>query len=133
MSEALKSLNNIRTLRARGRELPLEVLEEILEKLNVIVDERRQEESSKAAELQARQEKLDALRKLMEEDGINPEELLGSFRGQIYGYQEKPWDHARPNTHLLMKMAKQKRGLDRAVPPKLWQNKLQPVKVLMIS
>ncbi|HHE3435964.1 TPA: H-NS family nucleoid-associated regulatory protein, partial [Salmonella enterica] len=64
------------------RELPLEVLEEILEKLNVIVDERRQEESSKAAELQARQEKLDALRKLMEEDGINPEELLGSFQAK---------------------------------------------------
>ncbi|EOZ6093524.1 H-NS family nucleoid-associated regulatory protein, partial [Escherichia coli] len=50
--------------------------------LNVIVDERRQEESSKAAELQARQEKLDALRKLMEEDGINPEELLGSFQAK---------------------------------------------------
>ncbi|MDN0860756.1 DNA-binding protein [Escherichia coli] len=46
------------------------------------VDERRQEESSKAAELQARQEKLDALRKLMEEDGINPEELLGSFQAK---------------------------------------------------
>lgn len=87
MSEALKSLNNIRTLRAQGRELPLEVLEEILEKLNVIVDERRQEESSKAAELQARQEKLDALRKLMEEDGIN----AWLIPGQIYGYQEKPW------------------------------------------
>ncbi|MFK5783900.1 H-NS histone family protein [Escherichia coli] len=42
----------------------------------------RQEESSKAAELQARQEKLDALRKLMEEDGINPEELLGSFQAK---------------------------------------------------
>lgn len=80
MSEALKSLNNIRVLRAQARELPLEVLEEILEKLSVIVDERRHEESSKAAELQARQEKLDALRKLMEEDGINPEELLGSFQ-----------------------------------------------------
>lgn len=132
MSEALKSLNNIRTLRARGRELPLEVLEEILEKLNVIVDERRQEESSKAAELQARQEKLDALRKLMEEDGINPEELLGSFQPNLR-LPRKAVNHARPNTHLLMKMAKQKRGLDRAVPPKLWQNKLQPVKVLMIS
>jgi DNA-binding protein H-NS len=31
MSEALKALNNIRTLRAQGRELPLEVLEELLE------------------------------------------------------------------------------------------------------
>ncbi len=132
MSEALKSLNNIRTLRAQGRELPLEVLEEILEKLNVIVDERRQEESSKAAELQARQEKLDALRKLMEEDGINLEELLGSFQAKSTA-TKKSREPRPPNTHLLMKMAKQKRGLDRAVPPKLWQNKLQPVKVLMIS
>lgn len=73
MSEVLKSLNNIRTLRAQGRELPLEILEEILEKLEVVVSERREEQSSKAASLQARQEKLEALRKLMEEDGINPE------------------------------------------------------------
>lgn len=80
MSEALKSLNNIRTLRSLGRELSVEALEEILEKLIVIIDERRQEESSKAAEQQARQEKLNALRKLMEEDGINPEDLLGSFQ-----------------------------------------------------
>lgn len=82
MSEVLKSLNNIRTLRAQGRELPLEVLEEILEKLTVIVEERRQDESSKAAEQEARQEKLEALRKMMEEEGINPEELLGSFSGK---------------------------------------------------
>ena len=42
MSEVLKSLNNIRTLRAQGRELPLEILEEILEKLEVVVSERRE-------------------------------------------------------------------------------------------
>jgi hypothetical protein len=51
----------------------------------------------------------------MEEDGINPEELLGSFRAKSTA-TKKAVDHARPNTHLLMKMAKQKRGLDRAVP-----------------
>ncbi|EES2025731.1 TPA: H-NS histone family protein [Escherichia coli] len=79
MSEALKSLNNIRTLRAQGRELPLDFLEELLEKLIVIVEERRQEESSKEAEQKARQEKLESLRQLMLEDGINPEELLTSF------------------------------------------------------
>lgn len=80
MSEALKSINNIRILRSHGRELPLEVLEGILEKLQLIVDERRQDESSKAAEMQVRQEKLENLRKLMKEDGINPEELLGTFQ-----------------------------------------------------
>lgn len=79
MSEALKSLNNIRTLRAQGRELPLEILEELLEKLSVVVEERRQEESSKEAELKARLEKIESLRQLMLEDGIDPEELLSSF------------------------------------------------------
>jgi DNA-binding protein StpA len=132
MSEALKSLNNIRTLRAQGRELPLEVLEEILEKLNVIVDERRQEESSKAAELQARQEKLDALRKLMEEDGINPEELLGSF--QAKSTATKKSREPRPAKYSFTdENGETKTWTGQGRTPKLWQNKLQPVKVLMIS
>lgn len=36
MSETLQVLNNIRTLRAQARELPLEVLEEVLEKLALL-------------------------------------------------------------------------------------------------
>ena len=43
MSEALKILNNIRTLRAQARECTLETLEEMLEKLEVVVNERREE------------------------------------------------------------------------------------------
>lgn len=39
MSEALKILNNIRTLRAQARECTLETLEEMLEKLEVVVNE----------------------------------------------------------------------------------------------
>lgn len=39
MSETLQVLNNIRTLRAQARELPLEVLEEVLEKFTVVVTE----------------------------------------------------------------------------------------------
>ena len=39
MSEALKSLNNIRTLRVQAREVTLETLEEMLEKLSVVVEE----------------------------------------------------------------------------------------------
>lgn len=46
MSEALKILNNIRTLRAQARECTLETLEEMLEKLEVVVNERREEESA---------------------------------------------------------------------------------------
>ena len=36
MSEALKILNNIRTLRAQARECTLETLEEMLEKLEAV-------------------------------------------------------------------------------------------------
>lgn len=45
MSEALKILNNIRTLRAQARECTTETLEEMLEKLEVVVNERREEET----------------------------------------------------------------------------------------
>ena len=54
MSESLKALNNIRTLRAQAREVTLESLEEMLEKLTVAVDERRDEESQARAELEER-------------------------------------------------------------------------------
>ncbi len=79
MSEAIKSLNNIRTLRAQARELPLEVLEEVLEKLTVVVEERREEDSAKQAEIEERNQKLQTFRQMMEDEGINPEDLLGVF------------------------------------------------------
>ena len=58
MSEALKVLNNIRTLRAQARETDLETLEEMLEKLSVIVDERREEEQAVLKEKEQRQANL---------------------------------------------------------------------------
>lgn len=78
MSEALKVLNNIRTLRAQARELDLETLEEMLEKLTVIVEERREEETSAQQQNAERQAKIEALRAKLLEDGIDPTELLGS-------------------------------------------------------
>jgi DNA-binding protein H-NS len=58
MSETLKALNNIRTLRAQARETDLATLEEMLEKLSVIVDERREEEQAILKEQEQRQAKL---------------------------------------------------------------------------
>ncbi|MCG8710930.1 H-NS histone family protein [Brenneria sp. 4F2] len=78
MSEALKVLNNIRTLRAQAREIDLETLEEMLEKLTAIVEDRREEEASIQKEQAERQAKIDALRAKLLEDGIDPAELLGS-------------------------------------------------------
>ncbi|WP_413738899.1 H-NS family nucleoid-associated regulatory protein [Sodalis sp. RH21] len=78
MSEMLKSLNNIRTLRAQARELELSTLEEILEKLTAITEDRRTEEAAFRAENEGRLAKLEKYRQQLQEDGIDPSELLAS-------------------------------------------------------
>ena len=79
MSESLKPFNNIRTLRAQARESRLEVLEEILEKLTSVVEERRLEESQAQAKEEERTRKLEEFRQLLEKQNINPEELIQSM------------------------------------------------------
>ena len=93
MSEELKTLNNTRSLRAQARELPLETLEDVLEKFNVIVSERRDEEEAKRNEISERTEKLNKLRQLMLDDGIDPSELLEFSTGQTKPKKERA---ARP-------------------------------------
>ncbi|KYP97523.1 transcriptional regulator [Sodalis-like endosymbiont of Proechinophthirus fluctus] len=79
MSEALKILNNIRTLRAQARECTLETLEEMLEKLEVVVNERREEDSQAQAEIEEHTRKLQQYREMLIADGIDPNELLQSM------------------------------------------------------
>lgn len=79
MSEALKILNNIRTLRAQARKCTLETLEEMLEKLEVVVKERREEEQQAQAEIEERTRKLQQYREMFIADGIDPNELLQSM------------------------------------------------------
>ncbi|MFW0698339.1 histone-like nucleoid-structuring protein H-NS [Pantoea sp. R13S299] len=79
MSEALKVLNNIRTLRAQAREYSVETLEEMLEKLDVVVKERREEESHFQAENEERTRKLNQYREMLLADGIDPNELVNTL------------------------------------------------------
>ncbi|RRZ90315.1 H-NS family nucleoid-associated regulatory protein [Erwinia sp. 198] len=76
MSFTLSSLKNIRSLRAQARNMATEDLEEILSKLKVIVNERREAVSAQAAEAREKAEKLAMYRELMLEDGISPTELV---------------------------------------------------------
>ncbi|AXC71760.1 H-NS histone family protein [Salmonella enterica] len=76
MGETLKVLNNIRTLRAQAREIDLATLEEMLEKLTTIVEDRREEEASFIKQQEEKQARLEAFRQKMLEDGIDPAELL---------------------------------------------------------
>lgn len=89
MSEALKILNNIRTLRAQARECTLETLEEMLEKLEVVVNERREEESAAAAEIEERNRKLQQYREMLIADGIDPNDLLSAMSSSKSGTKAK--------------------------------------------
>ena len=79
MSDAFKVLNNIRTLRAQAREIDLVTLEEMLEKLTVVVEERREDESISRKAQEEHQAKLEAFRQKLLEDGIDPAELLADL------------------------------------------------------
>lgn len=103
MSEALKALNNIRTLRAHARETDLATLEEMLEKLSAVVEDRREEESAVRKEQEERQAKLEAFRQKLLEDGIDPAELPNLK-------PNRPALHALPNTNIQMKTATSRLG-----------------------
>lgn len=79
MSESLRNLNNIRTLRAQARETPLEFLEEMLAKLATVVEELRDEQDYIRKEQEEKQAKLKAIHAQLLEDGIDPQELLNRF------------------------------------------------------
>ena len=99
MSETLQVLNNIRTLRAQTREVALEALEDILEKLTVIVSERREEEKANEEANRVHLEKLSQYREMLIADGIDPSELMsttGIVKERKYVYTddtgvEKTW------------------------------------------
>lgn len=79
MSEALKILNNIRTLRAQARECNVDTLTEMLEKLTAVVNERVEEERQAKAEIEERERKLSQYREMLIADGIDPNELMATL------------------------------------------------------
>ncbi|MFQ2819803.1 H-NS family nucleoid-associated regulatory protein [Aeromonas caviae] len=78
MNEFLKVLLNIRSLRAVCRDLTLEQLEEGLEKLSTIVDERRQDESAERQAREEHQKKIAEYAKMLKAAGIDPAELVNT-------------------------------------------------------
>lgn len=76
MSDLLKSLNNLRALRAYTRETPLSALEAMLDKLCVVVNERREAMQQVDSGRRAREEKLKAYREMLRDEGISLDDLL---------------------------------------------------------
>ncbi|MEO3990763.1 DNA-binding protein StpA [Pseudocitrobacter cyperus] len=75
MSVMLQKLNNIRSLRAMARDFSIDVLEEMLGKVRIVTEEKRNEEQFAAQQRAEQQEKINTWLELMQADGISPEEL----------------------------------------------------------
>jgi DNA-binding protein H-NS len=80
MSDFLRVFLNVRSLRAVTRELTLEQLNEGFEKLQAIVEERRESEESQRAQQEERLRKISEYKEKLRADGIDLAELL---QGQI--------------------------------------------------
>jgi DNA-binding protein H-NS len=76
MSDSIKVLNNMRILRAHSRDVDLQTLEEMYDKLKIVVEERRQELQTTEAEQKEHKEKLERFREMLLSDGIDPAELM---------------------------------------------------------
>ena len=74
-----KTLLNLRSFRAYSKELTLSELEKVLNNLMAIVENRQEQEELEKAKLAERDEKLEAIKKQMENDGINLEDLLSTL------------------------------------------------------
>ncbi|MGL4856477.1 MAG: H-NS family nucleoid-associated regulatory protein [Plesiomonas sp.] len=74
--EIIALFKNIRSLRAFAREVDFETLESVLEKLSIVVEERREEDSLQKAQDEERARKLEQYREMLKEDGIDLNDLL---------------------------------------------------------
>ena len=75
MSEVLKVLTNIRSLRVLAKNESLELLESILEKLQLVISEKREELLKIQQEEKERQERIAKYKDLLKQEGITIDEL----------------------------------------------------------
>lgn len=74
--KSIQQFNNIRLIRTQARKLPLQALEEFLDKFTVVVVERRYEEANRLTAERQRLERMIKIRAMMLQEGIDPADLL---------------------------------------------------------
>ncbi|MEZ8330728.1 H-NS family nucleoid-associated regulatory protein [Vibrio splendidus] len=82
MNPMIKTLLNIRTLRAFSRELTFEQLEDALDKLTTVYLERQESEEAEREARAEKEAKVAEMAKQMSESGIGVEDLLAALTGQ---------------------------------------------------
>lgn len=97
MLELTKILLNIRSLRAYAREqLTLEQLEEALDKLTIVVQERREVEEEEAVARAEQEAKLAAIASQIAKDGIDVDALISALSGETKKVKTKTKRAPRP-------------------------------------
>lgn len=132
MALTLQNLNNIRTLRALARELSMDVLEEVLEKVRIVTEEKRSEQVELERQRAEQQDKINALLELMKADGISPSDLLGGELAHA-GQPAKNVKRVRRNIVSSTRTVKRKRGPVRDVRQSQLRTHWQTVNRWMIS
>ncbi|PJG83972.1 H-NS family nucleoid-associated regulatory protein [Caviibacterium pharyngocola] len=89
MSDLLKVLNNIRNLRVATRELTLEQLESIAEKISSVLEEKRAEIEAEQRKEQERQERIEKYKELLRQDGITADELAEIVGSSVVTQRKK--------------------------------------------
>ena len=83
MAEVLKVLTNIRSLRVLARSESLELLESILEKLQLVISEKREELLKIQQEEKERQERIAKYKDLLKQEGITVDELAEILGAEV--------------------------------------------------
>ena len=129
MSDFLKVLLNVRSLRAAMRELSLEQVKEAHEKIEAIYLERLEQSEKEQAANVERQQKLVEFQAILAQAGIDPTELVGGAsavatmakakrapRPPKYRYvengEEKTWTGQGRTPKFMAKQLEQGRQLD---------------------
>ncbi|WP_230622540.1 H-NS family nucleoid-associated regulatory protein [Aggregatibacter sp. Marseille-P9115] len=83
MTEVLKVLTNIRSLRVLAKNESLELLESILEKLQLVISEKREELLKIQQEEKERQERIAKYKDLLKQEGITIDELAEILGAEV--------------------------------------------------
>ena len=83
MTEVLKVLTNIRSLRVLAKNESLELLESILEKLQLVISEKREELLKIQQEEKERQERIAKYKNLLKQEGITVDELAEILGAEV--------------------------------------------------
>ncbi|PNH81255.1 H-NS family histone-like protein [Vibrio diazotrophicus] len=96
MSEIIKTLLNIRNLRAYSRDLTLEQLQDALSKLTTVVEERREEEANSQEQEQLKEAKVAEIMKQIKDQGLDSSEVISALASMSGSNKPKSKRAPRP-------------------------------------